>query len=131
MLFFLTDMFSRYTVKGDRLPNGYYRVLDIVISPDGRRASVDDKRYGGEGMLLMAMCQMHCEMCGGTEKLRIHHNNGFENGIQNLLLLCAKCHGVAHSKLCDGFIPLEVLISPRYRLDVSWDDEWWKEDLHV
>jgi len=50
-----------------------------------------------------------CDLCGATERLAIHHidnngrnkvNNGEEanNDLDNLQLLCIKCHGSIHGK---------------------------------
>lgn len=44
-----------------------------------------------------------CQKCGAKEKLHVHHVIGFANkelraDIDNLVLLCAKCHRFVHSK---------------------------------
>jgi hypothetical protein len=40
----------------------------------------------------------HCDNCGSTNKITIHHRNGnpFDNGIENLQVLCWRCHSRIH-----------------------------------
>lgn len=44
-----------------------------------------------------------CHICGDTEFLEIHHlialKNGGTNDINNLLVLCQKCHKLVHNKI--------------------------------
>lgn len=43
-----------------------------------------------------------CAQCGRTEHLHIHHKdeNRHNNKLENLVVLCAKCHRRLHSKRC-------------------------------
>jgi len=46
-----------------------------------------------------------CEQCGKKEKLHVHHinENRNNNNIENLMILCCKCHMILHKgKLPDG-----------------------------
>lgn len=65
--------------------------------PSGKVQYVDEKRYGGNGMLAFDLAGGMCEMCGDTENLLIHHANGYSNEPEDLYILCKSCHGKAHS----------------------------------
>ena len=38
-----------------------------------------------------------CEECGSMDGVMIHHKNGYSNELSDLVVLCKKCHGKAHS----------------------------------
>lgn len=65
--------------------------------PSGKRQFVDEKRYGGNGMLAFDLAGGKCEMCGSYDDLLIHHANGYSNEPKDLYVLCTACHGKAHS----------------------------------
>lgn len=65
---------------------------EMVQLPNGKVHYVDEKRYGGNAGLALDRAEGRCEMCGETENLVIHHNNGFSNDLDDLLVLCRKCH---------------------------------------
>jgi hypothetical protein len=39
-----------------------------------------------------------CDSCGSTFRVAVHHRNGnpFDNGLENLQILCADCHSAIH-----------------------------------
>lgn len=65
---------------------------DMLRLPSGNTVFVDEKRYGGNGMLAYDLAGGKCEMCGNEENLCIHHNNGYSNNVEDLFILCRKCH---------------------------------------
>ena len=81
------------------LLNGSKRLNGEAMQlPDGSIRYVDEKRYGGNGMLVLDRAQGRCEWCGSDENIVIHHANGYSNEPNDLICLCSKCHGMAHSK---------------------------------
>ena len=81
-----------------KLAEGSKRLnADMMRLPNGKVQYVDEKRYGGNGMLVMSMAGGRCELCGADNNLCIHHNNGYSNDINDLFVLCSSCHGRAHS----------------------------------
>lgn len=93
-----------------RLENGSTRLnAEILKLPDGSTRFVDEKRYGGNGMLVLDRAGGKCEICGSTENVVIHHNNGFSNEPEDLICLCAKCHGMVHNAEMGGKCPPNVL----------------------
>ena len=106
------------------LVNGSKRCNDeFIILPNGQKRFVDEKRYGGNGMLVLDRSQGKCELCGSDDKVVIHHNNGYSNEPEDLVCLCTKCHGIVHSNEWGGHIPPDVLslspISPEDVLPMS------------
>lgn len=82
-----------------KLTNGSARVnADTMRLPNGQTRYVDEKRYGGNGMLVLDRAQGKCEICGSEENVVIHHNNGYSNEPEDLICLCSKCHGKVHSR---------------------------------
>ena len=81
-----------------KLTNGCVRLnAEMVRFPDGTKHFVDEKRYGGNGMLALDLAECRCEMCGlAGVNLVIHHGNGFSNDINDLYVLCTSCHGKVH-----------------------------------
>lgn len=65
---------------------------EMLRLPNGNTVFVDEKRYGGNGMLAYDLAGGKCEICGSEENLCIHHNNGYSNEIEDLYILCRKCH---------------------------------------
>lgn len=65
---------------------------DMLRLPNGNTVFVDEKRYGGNGMLAYDLANGQCEICGSDENLCIHHNNEYSNDIEDLYILCRKCH---------------------------------------
>lgn len=70
---------------------------EMIRLPSGKTQYVDEKRYGGNGMLAFDMAGGKCEVCGGTENLCIHHGNGYSNDIKDLYVLCETCHSREHN----------------------------------
>ena len=88
-----------------KLENGSRRLNgEMLLLADGTRRYIDEKRYGGNGMLVMDRAGGKCEICGSDENVVIHHNNGYSNEPNDLIVLCSKCHGKAHSKEHGGEI---------------------------
>lgn len=88
------------------LCNGSTRLnADTLRLPDGSIRYVDEKRYGGNGMLVIDRAGGKCEICGSDENVVIHHNNGYSNDPQDLICLCSKCHGKVHSSTMGGKCP--------------------------
>ena len=65
---------------------------EMLRLPNGNTVFVDEKRYGGNGMLAYDLTAGKCEMCGSEENLCIHHNNEYSNEVKDLYILCRKCH---------------------------------------
>ena len=61
---------------------------------DNRTHFIDNKRYGGNAEYVYDLAMCKCENCGetNTNKFVIHHNNGYSNDLEDLYLLCPKCH---------------------------------------
>lgn len=70
---------------------------EMLRLPSGNTVFVDEKRYGGNGMLAYDLANGKCEMCGSEENLCIHHNNGYSNDIEDLYVLCRTCHSQVES----------------------------------
>ena len=85
---------------------------EMIRLPDGQTHFVDEKRYGGNGMRAFDLANGKCEVCGSTENLVIHHNNGYSNEQEDLYILCRSCHGKVHAKS-----------SPQITLHHTWDDD--------
>ena len=60
--------------------------------PNGERRYIDEKRYGGNGMAVWDRSMGKCEICGSEENLCIHHNNGYSNELEDLVVVCRSCH---------------------------------------
>lgn len=69
----------------------------MIRLPSGKTQYVDEKRYGGNGMLAFDLAGGVCEMCGTDQGLLIHHANEYSNDIEDLYVLCKQCHGTAHA----------------------------------
>ena len=69
-----------------------------ILLPTGITVYVDEKRYGGNGGLAYERANGLCEDCGKKETLRIHHENGYSNNLEDLIILCEECHGIHHSQ---------------------------------
>lgn len=92
------------------LTNGSKRLnAEIILLPNGKRHFVDEKRYGGNGMLVLDRAMGKCEICGSEESIMIHHANGYSNEPEDLLCVCSQCHGKLHSKEGGGNCPPSVL----------------------
>ena len=92
-----------------KLTNGSVRLnAEMMKLPNGETRYVDEKRYGGNGMLVLDRAMGKCEICGSDEKVVIHHNNGYSNEPEDLICLCAKCHGLVHSSKWGGQFPPSV-----------------------
>jgi len=65
-----------------------------IALPDGNFRFIDNKRYGGNAEYVYDLAECKCEYCGESDgkKLLIHHNNGYSNDLEDLYLLCNKCH---------------------------------------
>lgn len=74
---------------------------NMLRLPNGNTTYVDEKRYGGNGMLAYDLANGKCEICGSEENLCIHHNNGYSNDINDLYILCRNCHSKVENKGVD------------------------------
>ncbi len=90
-----------------------YKYITVVskeqfLLPDGTSKFVDNKRYGGNGFLVWDRAEGKCEVCGSTEELCIHHNNGYSNELEDLGLVCRSCHRkIEEGTLAVGNFPIE------------------------
>lgn len=92
-----------------QLTNGCTRLnAEMIRLPDGTTRFIDEKRYGGNGMFVLDRAGGKCEICGSTDNVVIHHNNGNSNDPSDLMAVCAKCHGKIHSKEYGGHFPPTV-----------------------
>lgn len=85
--------------KLEELPNKIVKRLnrEMVLLPNGKTKYVDEKRYGGNGALALDLAGAKCEICGTSENILIHHNNGYSNELEDLYCLCTSCHGKVES----------------------------------
>ena len=65
---------------------------EMIRLPNGKVRYVDEKRYGGNGMRVWDRSRGKCELCGTTENLCLHHNNGYSNKYEDLVIVCRTCH---------------------------------------
>lgn len=66
--------------------------------PSGETRFIDEKRFGGNGMLAWDLSGGKCKICGCTKNLCLHHANGFSNELDDLVVLCRKCHRLEEIK---------------------------------
>lgn len=66
--------------------------------PNGKVHYIDNTRFGGNGLLAWDKSKGKCEICGASENLCLHHNNGFSNELKDLMVVCKKCHKKIHKK---------------------------------
>ena len=105
-----TDMAEKKKMQRNlpTLKNGSKRLNGTtLVTPDMRKHHVDEKRYGGHGMQALDRAFGKCEKCGSNKDVRIHHNNGYSNELDDLVCLCLKCHYEAHNKKNGGHIDIE------------------------
>lgn len=100
-------------INGSKRLNG-----SSIITPDGKVHTIDEKRYGGNGMLALDRSMGKCEVCGSTESIVVHHNNGYSTDLDDLVVLCSNCHGKAHSRKNNGHLNIE---RPAYVHQMSTD----------
>ena len=82
-----------------------------MLLPNGKIKFVDEKRYGGNGMMAVARSDGKCEICGTEKNILIHHSKGYSNNLEDLLILCSSCHGKEHAKLKkEKTIPYQQII---------------------
>lgn len=101
--------------KAKKLEQGFkhIRVLseEQFALPSGETRFIDEKRYGGNGKKVWDRAECKCEICGTEENLCIHHNNGYSNELEDLILVCRKCHRkIENNKI--GNFPTEIQQSP-------------------
>ena len=93
--------------------------------PNGTSRFVDEKRYGGNGMIALARSEGKCESCGSEDNTIIHHSNGYSNELEDLEILCSKCHGLAHTRKKSSLSPNNVRqekeIEKEIELDIDKD----------
>ena len=103
----------KVNVTPAELPNSYpYKLgkcevlsYEQIRLPNGIVRFVDEKRYGGNGMIKLAKVDGKCEKCGSEENIVIHHKNGYNNSLNDLEILCKKCHGEEHARTMLGKSP--------------------------
>lgn len=74
----------KYMDRGYILRDEYENLVDYLYKPY--------KDLGGNGFLRYDIAEGKCEFCGSEENLCIHHENGYSNDINDLVILCRKCH---------------------------------------
>lgn len=80
---------------------------------DKRNAKID--RYGGNADYIHRRDGEKCAICGGNNRLAIHHIDGFfetkpeNNAANKMILLCASCHRKVHGKKNVTKIPKKEL----------------------
>lgn len=105
-----TDMAEKKKMQRNlpTLKNGSKRLNGTtLVTPDMRKHHVDEKRYGGHGMQALDRAFGKCEKCGSNKDVRIHHNNGYSNELDDLVCLCFTCHCEAHKKKNGGHVDIE------------------------
>lgn len=99
--------------------------------PNGKVQYVDNKRYGGNAFEVFERAEGECEICGSDEKLCIHHKNGYSNELEDLIVLCRKCHRKDEIQTPStefGKFPLDVqLISNVSNQEIDKDKDKDKE----
>lgn len=105
-----TDMAEKKRMQRNlpTLKNGSKRLNGTtLVTPDMKKHHVDEKRYGGHGMQALDRALGLCEKCGSSKDVRIHHNNGYSNDLDDLVCLCLSCHAEAHNKRNGGHINIK------------------------
>lgn len=72
----------------------YIEILsnEMFLLPNGKVHYIDNKRYGGNGFFAWERSKGECEICHAQENLCLHHKNGYSNDLNDLMVLCRKCH---------------------------------------
>jgi 5-methylcytosine-specific restriction endonuclease McrA len=73
------------------------------------------------------LCDGTCEVCGGTERLQVHHNTYKRIGnerLNDLVLLCDDCHKEAHR--IEKERPNGILLGAIRRLIKNFNSGAWK-----
>ena len=116
--------------KLPKLTNGCVRVnAEMVRLPNGTVRYVDEKRYGGNGMFVLDRAGCKCEKCGSEENIVIHHNNGYSNAPEDLMVLCKGCHAKLHASerkgtqggQCPPLVPSNVLLEKEIDIEIDKD----------
>lgn len=95
-----------------------------ILLPNGAIHYVDEKRYGGNAGLALDRAEGKCELCGSTENLVIHHNNGFSNELEDLVVCCKKCHARLENFQSDSkTFPIEKEEEIKKDLDLDLKNE--------
>lgn len=84
---------------------------------------VNKTKYGNNYYIVMKRDGYKCQICGSTEKLCVHHIDGYtkedeeNNQIERLITLCKSCQ----SKVCEGreTIPIGILEKIGYPISVT------------
>lgn len=126
-------------VKSDELPSKYpYKLSNITVLSheqiafnNGITRFIDEKRYGGNGKIVLARSNGKCEICkveaSKEDTLIIHHNNGYSNELDDLLVLCKSCHGDLHSRTISYSSPTQFLQEKEIELELDKDIDIKKE----
>lgn len=69
---------------------------------------IDEKRYGGNGKKALERDGYKCVMCGSSDNICIHHNNGMSNKLEDLIVLCRKCHSNVEQKNVTSNAPVTI-----------------------
>lgn len=69
---------------------------EMILLPYGKIKYLDEQRYGGNGALAMDREKGLCQICGSDKNVIIHHNNGFSNELEDLVICCRSCHRRIH-----------------------------------
>ena len=102
----------------EKLHNDKFEVITVLSKeqfalPNGETRFVDEKRYGGNGKKVWERAKCKCELCGSEDNLCIHHNNGYSNEMEDLVLVCRSCHRkIETGEISVGKIPTQSNESP-------------------
>lgn len=122
---------SHVCAKKPQSPNRRDRERERVRrSQEIWRQKYSDKRYKESRRLVISRSYGLCEACGsivfvstnrGWKRILkssfsgTHHvvplSKGGTNDPSNIIVLCARCHGIAHSVACDGIVSKAELIA--------------------
>lgn len=120
-------------ITSKELPSKYpYKLSNITVHSEeqisfenGVFRYVDEKRYGGNGKLVLARSNGKCEQCGleasKDDTLTIHHDNEYSNNIDDLLVLCKTCHGFKHTGKKSPLRPPNVRQEKEKELELEID----------
>lgn len=85
---------------------GGYEPAVSGLMPKQPRLRVDLKAYQALCKLVLARDNWHCQNCGATENLQVHHiqsrSHLGDDSLENLITLCSGCHATIHGNLRGG-----------------------------
>src|SRR5262249_17162400 len=76
-------------------------------SKKGKLDRLDPEAYRKLRREVLARDGWRCQQCGSTASLHVHHrlfrSHGGEDGMDNLITICAHCHDAIHRELGSQF----------------------------